>query len=193
MRALLSVNTAGLPRVGEAGAFVSLDWRVVAFTMAVVDRHGHPLRPDARRFRARAPICTTSLKEASGRSGTGFRQNNARSALVRRRGRAGADSARRLRAAHPHVARARARRSRLRRRQRADDADVADGTAVPRQSEAVDATGARMASSGCSAIPGVELASATCCVPLQGGYGLPFIIFGRPLDRTVRSTAAAPG
>ena len=31
------------------------------------------------------------------------------------------------------------------------------------------------------AVPGVELASATCCVPLQGGYGLPFIISGRPL------------
>jgi predicted permease len=30
-------------------------------------------------------------------------------------------------------------------------------------------------------IPGVELASATCCVPLQGGYGLPFTIAGRPL------------
>ncbi|MGZ8868825.1 MAG: FtsX-like permease family protein, partial [Thermoanaerobaculia bacterium] len=30
-------------------------------------------------------------------------------------------------------------------------------------------------------IPGVELASATCCVPLQGGYGLPFRVVGRPL------------
>ena len=32
IRALLSVNTAGLPRVGEDGAAVGLDWRVVAFT-----------------------------------------------------------------------------------------------------------------------------------------------------------------
>ena len=32
------------------------------------------------------------------------------------------------------------------------------------------------------AVPGVELASATCCVPLQGGFGLPFQIAGRPLD-----------
>jgi predicted permease len=30
-------------------------------------------------------------------------------------------------------------------------------------------------------IPGVTHASATCCVPLQGGYGLPFQIMGRPL------------
>jgi putative ABC transport system permease protein len=31
------------------------------------------------------------------------------------------------------------------------------------------------------ALPGVELVSATCCVPLEGGYGLPFKIMGRPL------------
>jgi predicted permease len=33
------------------------------------------------------------------------------------------------------------------------------------------------------AIPGVEAATATCCVPLEGGYGLPFRIIGRPLDK----------
>src|SRR2546428_7569133 len=32
------------------------------------------------------------------------------------------------------------------------------------------------------ALPGVEVASATCCIPLQGGYGLPFTIVGRPLQ-----------
>jgi predicted permease len=32
------------------------------------------------------------------------------------------------------------------------------------------------------ALPGVEEASATCCVPLQGGYGLPFTIVGRAVD-----------
>src|SRR5205807_6879556 len=30
-------------------------------------------------------------------------------------------------------------------------------------------------------VPGVLIASATCCVPLEGGYGLPFIVMGRPL------------
>jgi predicted permease len=30
------------------------------------------------------------------------------------------------------------------------------------------------------ALPGVVDASATCCVPLQGGYGLPFNVVGRP-------------
>jgi hypothetical protein len=33
------------------------------------------------------------------------------------------------------------------------------------------------------ALPGVEFASATCCVPLEGSYGLPFQIVGRPLEQ----------
>jgi predicted permease len=32
------------------------------------------------------------------------------------------------------------------------------------------------------ALPGVVEASATCCVPLEGGYGLPFLVVGRPLQ-----------
>jgi predicted permease len=32
------------------------------------------------------------------------------------------------------------------------------------------------------ALPGVESAAATCCVPLEGGLGLPFMIVGRPLN-----------
>jgi hypothetical protein len=33
------------------------------------------------------------------------------------------------------------------------------------------------------ALPGVETASATCCIPLEGGYGLPFRVVGRPLQQ----------
>ena len=33
-----------------------------------------------------------------------------------------------------------------------------------------------------ASLPGVESASATCCVPLEGGFGLPFVIVGRPLE-----------
>ena len=35
IRALLSINTADLPRVGEDGALVAVDWRVLAFTLLV--------------------------------------------------------------------------------------------------------------------------------------------------------------
>ena len=35
MRALLALDTAGLPRLGEAGALAGLDWRVIAFTVVL--------------------------------------------------------------------------------------------------------------------------------------------------------------
>jgi hypothetical protein len=31
-----------------------------------------------------------------------------------------------------------------------------------------------------NAIPGVEASASTCCLPLEGGFGLPFDIVGRP-------------
>jgi ABC-type antimicrobial peptide transport system permease subunit len=39
------------------------------------------------------------------------------------------------------------------------------------------------------ALPGVEAVSTTCCVPLEGGYGLPFEIVGRPPDASATSAA----
>jgi predicted permease len=81
IRALLSINTAGLPRVGENGAFVSMDLNVVMFTLAVSIATGvlFGLIPALQSSRT---DLTTTLKESSGRSGTGFRQNKARSILV---------------------------------------------------------------------------------------------------------------
>lgn len=40
----------------------------------------------------------------------------------------------------------------------------------------------RLGTERLQAVPGVESAALTCCVPLEGGIGLPFIISGRPLD-----------
>ena len=34
IRALLAVNTAGLPRIGQDGGLVGVDWRVLLFTLA---------------------------------------------------------------------------------------------------------------------------------------------------------------
>ncbi len=81
IRALLSVNTAGLPRVGEGGAFVGLDWRVAAFAIGISLLTGivFGLIPALQASRV---DLTTSLKESSGRSGTGARQNWTRSILV---------------------------------------------------------------------------------------------------------------
>lgn len=35
MRGLLSVNTGGLPRLGDAGSLMGMDWRIVSFTVAL--------------------------------------------------------------------------------------------------------------------------------------------------------------
>ena len=40
----------------------------------------------------------------------------------------------------------------------------------------------REATQRLTALPGVEAASATCCLPIIGGFGAPFVIAGRPLD-----------
>jgi len=81
IRALLAVNTAGLPRIGKDGALVGVDWRVVGFAVLVSMGTGilFGLIPALQGSRANL---NENLKESSGRFGTGFRQNKARSLLV---------------------------------------------------------------------------------------------------------------
>jgi putative ABC transport system permease protein len=81
VRALLAVSPAGLPRLGESGSAVQMDWRVLVFTLAVSLLTGilFGLFPA---FTASRNDLVTSLKESGNRSGTGFRQGRARSALV---------------------------------------------------------------------------------------------------------------
>jgi putative ABC transport system permease protein len=179
MRALLSVNTAGLPRVGEEGAFVALDWRVVGFTLLVALATGivFGLIPALQASRT---DLTSTLKESSGRSGTGFRQNKVRSILV---------------VAEVALALVLLIGSALLIRTAmalggVDPGFDANNVLTMRMSlsgpqyqkaETVD----RLIRSGVErlrALPGVVDASATCCVPLQGGYGLPFKVVGRPLE-----------
>ena len=178
IRALLSVNTAGLPRVGENGANVGLDWMVVAFTVGVSLATGliFGLIPALQSSKT---DLTTTLKESAGRAGTGFRQNKVRSALV---------------VVEVALALVLLIGSALLIR-----TAVALGRVDPgfdthnvltlkmslkgvqyEKAEAVEQV-VRNGVEKLRAIPGVENASATCCVPLEGGYGLPFRIVGRPL------------
>ena len=178
IRALLTVNTAGLPRIGQDGSLVGLDWRVLLFTIGVSLGTGilFGLIPAVQGSRA---DLSSTLKESAGRSGTGFRQNKARSllvvievalALILLIG-----SALLIRTA---VALG-----------RVDPGFDARNVLTMRMS----LTGPRfLKSEGVEqmvrdgverlrSVPGVVAASATCCVPLQGGYGLPFVVVGRPL------------
>jgi predicted permease len=178
IRALLSINTAGLPRIGEEGALVNVDWRVLAFT-ALVSLGTGMLFGLIPAFQSSRTDLTTTLKESSGRSGTGFRQNKARSLLVVSEVALALvlliGSALLIRTA---VALG-----------RVDPGFDASNVITMRMS----LTGPRFETSRgveqmvrdgverLRSVPGVVEASATCCIPLQGGYGLPFVIVGRPL------------
>ena len=180
IRALLSVNTAGLPRLGEGGALVGPDWRVVAFTIALSVGTGILFGLFPALHSSRADL-NSSLKDSTGRSGAVFRHNKARSALVVVEVAlalvllVGSALLIRtivaLRSVEPGFEAANVLTMRM-------------SLTGPRflQSAAVEQL-VRDGVERLRSIPGVETASATCCVPLEGGYGLPFRILGRPLEQ----------
>jgi putative ABC transport system permease protein len=179
IRVLLSVNTANLPRIGQDGALVGVDWRVLGFTLLVSIGTGVIFGLIPALQGSRADLSST-LKESGGRSGTGFRQNKARSVLVVVEVALAlillAGSALLIRTA-----------VNLNRVNPGFDANhvltMRMSLTGPRFQTAAGVE--QMVRDGVErvrAVPGVLAASATCCVPLQGGYGLPFIIIGRPLD-----------
>lgn len=178
IRALLTINTAGLPRIGVDGALVGLDWRVLAYTVTVAVGTGilFGLFPA---FQSARSDLTTALKETSGRVGTGFRQNKARSILVITEVAlalillVGSALLIRTAVALAYVDPGFDARNVL---------TMQMSLAGPRyvKSEAAEQV-FRDGVERLRNLPGVVSASATCCVPLQGGYGLGFVILGRPL------------
>jgi putative ABC transport system permease protein len=178
IRALLSVNTAGLPRVGQDGALVGMDWRVVAFTLGVSLATGllFGLIPALQSSKT---DLTSTLKETGGRSGTGLRQNKTRAVLVVTE----VALALTLLIGSALLIRSAVALSRV------DPGFDPNNVLTMRMS----LTGPRYQTSAnvdqvvregvdrLKLLPGVVAAAGTCCVPLQGGYGLPFVISGRPL------------
>ncbi len=81
VRALLTVSPASLPRIGENGSAVGLDWRLLAFTVAISLLTGILFGLFPALNTSRTDLNST-LKESSSRSGTGFRQGKTRSLLV---------------------------------------------------------------------------------------------------------------
>jgi len=178
IRALLALNPGNIPRIGPNGANVTLDWHVAAFTVLVSLVTGIVFGLAPALHVSRADLNLT-LKESGGRSGTGFRQNKARALLVVAEMAlalvllVGAALLIRtfvaLRAVNPgfdagHVLTMRMSMTGDRFGQTAAFSQVMrDGVERLRT------------------IPGVATAAASCCVPLDGGYGLPFVIQGRAL------------
>jgi len=81
VHALLAINPGNIPRIGEKGADVAMDWPVVAFTLGVSLLTGilFGLIPAIHASRANLNV---TLKEGGSRSGGGLRQNKTRSILV---------------------------------------------------------------------------------------------------------------
>jgi putative ABC transport system permease protein len=81
IRGLLAINPGNIPRIGPHGDLVALDGRVLAFTILVALATGllFGLFPALQASRT---DLNASLKESSGRSGTGAHSNKTRSLLV---------------------------------------------------------------------------------------------------------------
>ena len=188
IRAMLAVNTAGLPRIGQDGSLVSMDWRVLGFAAVVSVGTGilFGLAPGIQLANA-TPGDT--LKENGGRSATGVRQNKSRSLLV---------------VAQMALALILLVGSSLLIRTLLALGAVNPGfDATNVLTLRVSLTGSQFQqTSGVTrliregrarllALPGVEEASATCCLPLEEDFTLPFTVVGRPLGNDLYHSAGS--
>jgi putative ABC transport system permease protein len=178
IKLLLQINTAGLPRIGRDGTLVGVDWRVLAFTAVIAVGTGllFGLFPALQGSRAEL---STTLKESAGRSGSGFRQNKTRAVLVVLEVAMalilliGSALFIRTAIALRNVEPGFETKNILTMRMSLTGPQYLEAEGVERM--------VRAGVERLNALPGVERASATCCIPLEGGYGLPFVIAGRPL------------
>jgi predicted permease len=164
--------------VGKEGSLVVVDWRVLVFTVLAAAVTGilFGLIPALDSSR---PDLSATLKESGGRAGTGMRHNKARtilvvtevalavvllvgSALLIRTSLA-------LGAVNPGF-----------NAQNVLTMDMSLNGPQFTKSAAVDQV-LRAGVERLRTVPGVLVATASCCVPLEGGYGLPFRVMGRPL------------
>jgi putative ABC transport system permease protein len=178
VRALLAINPGNIPRIGEQGAAIALDWRVLAFTLLVSVGTGilFGLIPA---FGASHADLGLTLKESGVRSGSGLSQNKARATLIVTEVAlalvllVGAALLIRtfaaLRAVNPGFSTDKILTMQMSLTGTRFDTSAAVNQLVRDSQRRVES------------LPGVVAFASTCCLPLEGGFGLPFIIAGRPL------------
>lgn len=81
VRVLLAFSPPSLPHIGENGSAIGVDWRLVAFTLAISLLTGILFGLYPALSASRTDLSST-LKESDNRSGTGFRQGKICSLLV---------------------------------------------------------------------------------------------------------------
>ena len=177
VRALLSINPGDIPLIGRHGADVTLDWRVLVFTILIALVTGVLFGLIPALTASRSDLNVT-LRESGARSGSGLRQNKARSLLVITEMAlalvllVGATLLIRTFAALRSVDPGFNTHNVLTMNMSITGPRFEKTAAV---AELVEEARRQV-----EAIPGVEAMSTTCCLPLQGGLGLPFSVEGRP-------------
>ena len=177
VRLLLAINPGSIPRIGEDGSAVTLDLNILLFTFGVSVLSGilFGLVPA---FSVSRTNLAATLNESSNRSSFGFRSGKIRSLLV----------VSEMALALVLVVGAGLL---IRTFMKLQAVDPGFGThnvltmAMSVSGERFQKTAgvAQVIQDGAdrlNAIPGVATAAAACCLPLQGGFGLPFDIVGRP-------------
>ena len=184
VHALLALNTSDLtkpgaiPRIGENASGIVLDWRVLLFALGISLLAGL-LAGIVPAIKASRGDLATTLNESGSRSGTGLQHNKTRSLLVVTEMAlamillVGAALLIRtfhdLRTVNPGF--------------ETHNVLTMDMSLASARFQKTAAVGQLVQDSRrrIQSLPGVEAVAASCCMPLEGGYGLPFNIQGRPL------------
>lgn len=177
VRLLLAIAPGGIPRIGENGSAVVPDWHVLLFTFGISVLTGI-LFGLAPAISASRPNLVAALNESSSRSGAGFRSGKVRSALV----------VSEMALALILVIGAALLIRTFMKLQAVDPGYDTHNVLTMAMSISGDrfqktAGVAQLVKDGTdrlSGLPGVQDAAAACCLPLDGGFGLPFNIVGRP-------------
>ena len=177
VRLLLVLNPGGIPRIGEDGSAVALDHNVLFFTFGVSVLTGilFGLAPAISASRSNL---AAAINESSNRSSGGFRSAKVRSLLV----------VSEMALALVLVVGAALLIRTFMKLQAVDpgfDTHNVLTMAMSIGGERFQKTAGvaqiiRDGTERLDAIPGVAIAAASCCLPMQGGFDLPFDVVGRP-------------
>jgi len=177
VRLLLAISPGGIPRIGRDGSAVSLDLNVLLFTLGVSVLTGilFGLIPAISTSRINLSF---ALKESSSQAGVGFRTGKVRSLLVISE----------VALALILVVGAALLIRTFMKLQAVDpgfDTHNVITMAMSMSGQRFQKTAGvsqiiRDGTERLNNVPGVTTAAAACCLPLQGGFGLPFDIVGRP-------------
>jgi predicted permease len=188
IRALLSLSPGNIPRIGLDGSSVGLDWRVLAFTLALAIATGI-LFGLAPALQSAGAGVNSALKEHSSGSGTGWRHHKTRALLV---------TAEMTLALVLLIGSALLIRTFIAIRQVDPGFDPRNIltlrlslTGPQFENPARTAEVVREGLRRISALPGVEVAATTCCLPLEPPGFLAFQIPGRPDGPTSRGAAVS--